>query len=189
MRKYHNFSYFHLSRGAAGMFCMPASSVLRVYLGRSMLHLELGIVTAASNPFAMKWTALDNFKWVQNPANTDLFTTSHALHEELKSPDCSLLPPPNIYGSGNCSFRPQVFSPRYLLDNLRELAYMSSFWRKIGIFFKRFRREPLVGFVGMLPPPPLGFWRKIGSFLSPSGEPLVGFVGMLTPAPQEILQI
>ena len=136
------------------MFCMPASSVLRVYLGRSMLHLELGIVTAASNPFAMKWTALDNFKWVQNPANTDLFTTSHALHEELKSPDCSLLPPPNIYGSGNCSFRPQVFSPRYLLDNLRELAYMSSFWRKIGIFFKRFRREPLVGFVGMLPPPP-----------------------------------
>ena len=62
MRKYHNFSYFQLSRGAARMFCMPASSVLRVYLDRFGLHLELGIVTTVSNPFSMKSTAVDNFK-------------------------------------------------------------------------------------------------------------------------------
>ena len=41
---------------------MPASSVLRVYLDRFRLHLELGIVTTASNPFSMKSTAVDNFK-------------------------------------------------------------------------------------------------------------------------------
>ena len=62
MRKYHNFSYFQLSRGAARTFCMPASSVLRVYLDRFRLPLELGIVTTGSNPFSMKSTAADNFK-------------------------------------------------------------------------------------------------------------------------------